>query len=89
MFSGVYWNQPVCPSVCPSVRVLFCVSVCVQNTTFCQSAGGGIKSFSDSSSLILNHKPDFMIVVDIPFIYFPSLTQFVAKREWLHLHFKG
>ena len=19
MFSGVYWNQPVCPSVCPSV----------------------------------------------------------------------
>ena len=42
MFSGVYWNQPVCPSVCASVRV----SVCVQNTTFCQSAGGGTKSHS-------------------------------------------
>ena len=39
MFSGVYWNQPVCPSVCVSVRV----SVCVQNTSFCQTAGGGIK----------------------------------------------
>ena len=36
MFSGVCWNQPVCPSVS--------VSVCVQNTSFCQSAGGGIKS---------------------------------------------
>ena len=30
MFSGVYWNQPVCPSVS--------VSVCVLNTCFCQSA---------------------------------------------------
>ena len=36
MFSGVYWNHPVCLSVC--------VSVCVQNTSFCQSAGRGIKS---------------------------------------------
>ena len=42
MSSEVYWNQPVCPSVCPSV----CVSVCVQNTTFCQRAGGRIKSHS-------------------------------------------
>ena len=47
MFSGMYWNQPVCPSVYPSVRV----SVCVQDTTFCQSTGGGINFlFSDSSS---------------------------------------
>ena len=29
MFSGVYRNQP---------------SVCVQNTSFCQRAGGGVKS---------------------------------------------
>ena len=36
MFSGVYWSRPVCPSIC--------VSICVQNTSFCQSAGGGIKS---------------------------------------------
>ena len=36
MFLGVYWNQPVCPSVH--------VSVCVQNTTFCQSAGRSTKS---------------------------------------------
>ena len=42
MFSGVYWNQPVCLFVCPSP----CVSVCVQNTDFCQSAGGGVKSHS-------------------------------------------
>ena len=36
MFSGVYWNQLVCLSIC--------VSVCVQNTSFYQSAGGGMKS---------------------------------------------
>ena len=36
LFSGVYWNQPVCSPVCGSV--------CVQNTSFCQSAGGSIKS---------------------------------------------
>ena len=36
MFSGVYWNQAVRQSVQ--------VSVCVQNTSFCQSAGGVIKS---------------------------------------------
>ena len=36
MFLGVYWNHPVCPSVC--------LSVCVQNTSFCQSTGRGIKS---------------------------------------------
>ena len=38
MSSGVYWNQPVCPSMCQSVRL------CTKNTSFCQSAGGGIKS---------------------------------------------
>ena len=32
----LYWKQPVCPSIC--------VSVCVQNTSFCQSACGGSKS---------------------------------------------
>ena len=32
---GVYWNQPVCPSVH--------VSICVQDTTLCQSAGRNIK----------------------------------------------
>ena len=36
MHLGVHWNQPVCPSIR--------VSVCVKNTSFCQSAGGGIKS---------------------------------------------
>ena len=34
MFSVVYWNQ----HVRPSIRV----SVCVQNTSFCQSAGRDI-----------------------------------------------
>ena len=34
MFSGVYWNQPVYPSV----------GVRVQNTSYCQIAGGGILS---------------------------------------------
>ena len=32
----------VCPTVCPSIRM----SVCVRNISFCQSAGGGIKSHS-------------------------------------------
>ena len=36
MFSGVYWNHPVCSSVY--------VSIYVQNTSSCQSPGGGIKS---------------------------------------------
>ena len=42
MLSRVFWSQPVCPSVC----LFICVSVFVQNTTSCQSAGGGIKSHS-------------------------------------------
>ena len=40
MLSGVYWYQPVCPYVGPCVRV----SVCIQNTGFCQSAVECIKS---------------------------------------------
>ena len=40
MFFGAYRNQPVHRSVCPDVHI----SVCVQNASFCQSAGGGIKS---------------------------------------------
>ena len=39
-FWGVYWNHPVC--LC--VPVSACVSVCVQNTSFCQSTCGSIKS---------------------------------------------
>ena len=35
MFSGVWWNQPVCPFV----RVSF-----VQDNSLSQSSGGGIKS---------------------------------------------
>ena len=40
MFYGVYWNYPVCPSL----LVSFSVSVCVLNTSFCQSPREGIKS---------------------------------------------
>ena len=36
MFSGIYWNQPVCLSMCPSIYV--------QNSSFCQSAFRRIKS---------------------------------------------
>ena len=36
-----------------SVHVPVRVSVCVQNTTFCQSTGGDIMSVSDGSSLLL------------------------------------
>ena len=41
MFSGVDWNPPVRP--CVRVSVSICVPVCVQETTFSQSAGMGIK----------------------------------------------
>ena len=52
MFSGVYWNQPVClfvhTSVCPCVCVFVCLcvreSVSVQNASFRESSGGSIKS---------------------------------------------
>ena len=52
MFFGVYCNQPVClsvhpcvrPSVCPSTPITVCVSIRVQNTSFCQNAGRFIKS---------------------------------------------
>ena len=47
MFLGVYWNQSVCVSVCWSCHV----SVCVQSTSFCQSAGGSIKSHSRTALL--------------------------------------
>ena len=40
MFPGVYWNQPVCPSICPFICVSVHPCVCVQNKV-CQSAGGG------------------------------------------------
>ena len=34
---GVYWNRPICPSVCR------CIHPCVQNNSFYQSAGRDIK----------------------------------------------
>ena len=44
VFGGIYWNQRVhqCvrSSMCPSV----CVSFCIQNSSFCQTASAGIKS---------------------------------------------
>ena len=48
MFSGVYWNQPVCVSVHESI--------CVQNATFYQSTGGGIKSHS-MTALVKSNGP--------------------------------
>ena len=54
MFSGVYWNQPICPSNSSLEQEDLnprsfspknvCVSVCAQNTSFCQSTGRGTKS---------------------------------------------
>ena len=45
---NVFWVkvESACLSVCPSVHLCpsILVSVCVQNTSFCQSAGGDIKS---------------------------------------------
>ena len=54
MFSGVYWNQLVCPPVRVSIRV----SVCVQTTSFCQSADGGIKTYlATALVLFVFHSP--------------------------------
>ena len=39
----MYWNHSVFLSV--FVQPCLCVSVCVQNTSFCQSAGGSINPF--------------------------------------------
>ena len=63
MFLGVYWNHPVCPSVC------------VQNTSFCQRAGGGINlhlatvtalvsaifNLSSANTLKFGPVPDFIV----------------------------
>ena len=60
MFWGVYLYQPVCPSVCTCV----CVSFCVQNTDFCQSAGGCIQSHLVTALVyfihLTKHKLDIM-----------------------------
>ena len=44
-FFGVYWNQPVCSSMCPSVYKIL---------PFCQSAGGVIRSHSVTVMILLN-----------------------------------
>ena len=56
MFLGAYWNQPVCRSVCPCVYV----SVCVQDTSFCQRAGGGIMTHL-VTALVRLWKTGFMV----------------------------
>ena len=37
-------NKSILESACLSIHLSLCVSVCIQNISFCQSAGGGIKS---------------------------------------------
>ena len=44
MLSGVYWNQPVCPSVCP------CVRLCTKYYFLSKRWRGYHVTFSDSSS---------------------------------------
>ena len=55
MFSEVDQNQPVCLSVFLCVHV----SICVQNTSFCEGAGGGIKSRLAAALAVLGYK-DFI-----------------------------
>ena len=59
IFSGLYWNQPVCLSVCLSIRV----SICVQNTTFCHSTGGAIKSDSVTPSVYFGNMHAYYYVI--------------------------
>ena len=77
MFARVYWNQPVCPFVCVSVHV----SVFVQNTSFCQRAGGGIKSHlvtalvSSTSAYLLEHLPAQYVQKVTTALKIPQITQ--------------
>ena len=64
MFSWVYWNQPVCTSV----------SVSVQNTIFCQSAGGDIKWHSVTAVVVLCIKFHILINLVCSFLAASSTT---------------
>ena len=60
IFMGYTGINPARPCVHPSVCVSIGVSVCVQNTTFCQSAGGGIRSHSVTALVCLSAKAFIM-----------------------------
>ena len=50
---GVYWNQPVCPSVYPSVcHVSMCLSVYKILLSVKELAGVSLVTFSDSSASV-------------------------------------
>ena len=68
VFGGIL--ESACLSVCLSVHV----SVCVQNTRFCQSAGGGIKSHLVTALV-------FLVLILLQYIFFnqPFLTHGVYR----------
>ena len=68
MFSEVYQNQPV--RLC--IRVFLCPSMC-KGTSFCQSAGGVIKS-QLVTALVIPHKMNvFEGIYSVVYLY-PSKT---------------
>ena len=60
MVSGVYWNQPVCQSVCLSVYLFVYPSV--QNSSGCQSPLGDIKSHLVTALVVVTKDADFRLI---------------------------
>ena len=89
MFSGVYWNQAVCLSVCvyPSLCPPVCLSMClsVQNTSFCQSAGRGINPFPDNKNLTWSKLKVFAVdkinIILMIISVFDRIENIVGKGE--------
>ena len=84
MFSGVILESAclsirlcVLPTVCPTIHV----SVCVQNTSYCQSTGWGIKSHLVTALVSSLYMTKIIILV--------SLTGSLSSANALNLvHFK-
>ena len=69
-------------SACLSIHVSVCQSICVQNTSVCQSAGGGIKSHLMTAlvflqqSIFLQHPLLFEKQIHVATFYFLSGNEF-------------
>ena len=73
MFLGVYWNQPVCLFMCPSIHEC----LCVQDETFCHSVGKGIKSHSVTALVFIVFKV-FELYHVTKFWTCPNLQQYLV-----------
>ena len=75
MFSGIYWNQPVCLSVHVSLQLFVNVSVCIQNTSLCQSTGRGNKSHVVTALLLLSFSTQIYRICGSTVVCYPLLFE--------------